>query len=224
MSHYVKAGLRGHSGRAGQGQLGVDDADGGMDEDRLLLAGGLVGDDGNHGPFGTGAGGGGGQEDGYLLRLHGGRGWGTILLDLGFLQVQQQCHCLGQVHAGTAADTENGIAALLDGVFSGFVDQAGGSVGLDFVPIQEINAMSLQACLSLDGAACFGHIGSANEEQLLAAELRQLLAHATDGAIAEDHGVQLRVLENASHENTSYYLICAFGYIERPQPFISLSR
>ena len=192
VSENVETGLSGNGGRTGEGENGVDDTQGSVGEDSALLAQSVVGNNGNLSTLRAGAGGGGSQDDGNI-GLNGHGRTGHVLLDLGLLLVQQDSDTLCKVHAGAAADSENGVALFFDSVLGSLVDEGGGSIGSYFVPVGIADAGSLQALFALNESAGLGNVGTANEHELLAAELGQLFAYACDGAGSKDDGVKLGV-------------------------------
>ena len=65
------------------------------------------------------------------------------------------------------------------------------------MPVDERKAVVLQALLRHLCAAGLRDVGAADEQKLLAPELLELIADAAYGAVAENNGVKLSILENA---------------------------
>ena len=196
----MSAQLGGH----GVGELGVDDGDIGRDVEvgqRVLDALGVVGNDGERGDLGSGAGGrGDGAEVSLLAKLREGERLDDVLEGLLGVLVEDP-HGLCGVDRGAAAQGDDPVGLELAHGLGALHHRGDGRIGLDALEELDLKAGVLEVLLDVLKEAAATHGAAARDDDGLATlEVLDLVA----GALSK---VQVTRVGKTSHNSSYSYAV-----------------
>ena len=178
----IHAGVSAQLGGHGVGELGVDDGDIRGDVEvgqRVLDALGVVGNDGERGDLGSGAGGrGDGAEMSLLTQLREAERLDDVIEGLLGILVEDP-HGLSGIDGRAAADGDNPVGLELAHGLGALHDRLDGRIGLDALEQLDLETAFLKVVLDVLQEPAAAHRAAArNDDGLLALEVLHLVASA----------------------------------------------